>query len=93
MGIVREGDWQDFNSSDQRLQELTALVLLDLAAGVHRCVLCRAEQPHDVRWSYYAVEMESQVTGHNTGDLEYRACPTCEPKLDALLFPAERRGR
>lgn len=49
-----------------------------------RCVICGAEQPDDLKWPAYALEMVSNGGGPVV-ECEYRACPPCEPRLDTLL--------
>lgn len=85
MAVIREGEWMD-GDKVPGINELLAIVMLDIALDQHRCVFCRAEQPHDVRWPAYAFELRSKHDGTQPGDVEFRSCPACEPQLDRLLF-------
>lgn len=94
MTVVREGRWyepDELAEAAETIGALTTRVILD-AERLHRCVLCRAEQPHDVRWSHYAMELRKNSTGESE-DVEYTCCPSCEPKLDAMLFDGDGNGR
>lgn len=87
--VTREGRWYDGDELiGSSVGDITARVLLD-DERLSRCVLCRAEQPDDVRWSRYEMELKRNADGRTT-DLEYTCCPRCESQLDAVLFSADR---
>lgn len=78
--IQWEGEFQDF---DEPSAYLLVRALDPAFAG--RCVVCGAEQPNDVRWPSYALEVEKRSTGETSSDIEYRACPKHERTVDLMI--------
>lgn len=84
MAVIREADWIDCGTSGAAPFEA---LLARVASGDYtgRCILCGAEHPHDVKWPCFAIEVERKADGASSGDIEMSACPSCEPRLDALM--------
>ena len=84
MGVIRETNWIDGDNPNVAPFEL---LLGRVVSGEYqgRCIVCGADQPHDVNWPSFAIELERKSDGESSGDIELSACPSCESTLDALL--------
>lgn len=91
MGVIRESEWIDSEDMNEAQVMFLAIVMDDAMEGRSVCVLCRAEQPSDMRWPAYAMEVEKRSTGENSGDIQYRACPDCEQRVDEFIFRVGHR--
>lgn len=79
MTIVRQTEFLD--GADW--PELASMVhAIKTSAG--RCVICKREQPCDVRWPAYQLELEPK-DGSESREWDYRCCPDCHPQFDRLM--------
>lgn len=81
MTVIREAD--DFHEFDEA--PILADVLASALSHPGRCALCGAAAPSDVLWPSFALELEHKDSLKSTGDIEFCICPTCEPRMDAIL--------
>lgn len=62
--------------------EFLSAALTSVAMNEHGRCGCGVEQPNDVNWAQYEMEVEDVHTGE-VGTVCYLVCPECEARLDA----------
>lgn len=81
MTVLKETDWLDGDD----FPTLEGVWQAIKASGGVRCIYCGAEQPNDMKWPCFAIELERKDDGQSSGDIEFRACPKHEGLMDSLM--------